>query len=146
MAEGLAGRVIVGPTAAPGAPAWAGLTDLLAGLRRDDTDSRQAMARSLSGLAGALDRRLELFEVGIDGGIRAIAAPGGAAGAGNVTALAIADAGLVPPDLDDARLERVLGWSTVALDRHRLRDRLLELRSVPWAGVAGDGGSPKARP
>ena len=38
------------------------------------------------------------------------------------------DAGLAPADPDDATVDRVLGWSTVASDRHRLRDRLRELR------------------
>ena len=134
-----AGRLIIGPTAAPGGPAWPGLTELLVRLRNDPGDSRQAAARAAAGLAGALDRRTELLEIGFDGGLRAIATPGSVAGAGSPFAIAVADAALVPPELDEARLDRILGWSTLALDRHRLRDRLLELRAMPWAGGAGDG-------
>ena len=48
-------------------------------------------------------------------------------------------AGLVPPKPDDATLDRVLAWSTMPIDRHRLRDRLRELRLWPWSGLAGDG-------
>src|SRR4030095_16829921 len=32
-----------------------------------------------------------------------------------------------------------LAGTTISLDRHRLRDRLRELRLWPWAGIAGDG-------
>jgi hypothetical protein len=134
------GRLVIGPTAAPGSRAWSGLTELLAGLRRDDADSRGGIARSVIGLAGAIDRRVELLELGLDGGLRATGAPGGVAGAGNGLGVASADGALLPPDLDDPSLDRILGWSPLALDRHRLRDRLLELRATPWAGVAGDGG------
>jgi hypothetical protein len=136
----LPARLVIGPTAAPGSPAWAGLTDLLAGLRRDESDARQGIARSVPGLAGALDRRVELIEVGLDGGLRAVATPGTVAGTGSVTSMIAAEAALVPPDLDETRLDQVLGWSTLAFDRHRMRDRLLELRAMPWAGAAGDGG------
>jgi hypothetical protein len=45
----------------------------------------------------------------------------------------------VPPELDDAHLDRILAWSTLGLDRHRFRDRVLELRAWPWTGASGDG-------
>jgi hypothetical protein len=48
-------------------------------------------------------------------------------------------AALVPPEPDDTVLDRVLGWSTLPMDRHRMRDRLRELRIAPWADAAGEG-------
>ena len=33
----------------------------------------------------------------------------------------------------------MLAWSTTALDRHRLTDRLNDLRLVPWGEADGDG-------
>ena len=48
-------------------------------------------------------------------------------------------AGLAPADPDDAVVDRVLGWPTVVSDRHRLRDRMRELRIAPWADATGDG-------
>ena len=46
---------------------------------------------------------------------------------------------LVPADPDDAAVDRVLGWVTTASDRHRLRDRMRELRIAPWSDATGDG-------
>ncbi|HEY6058524.1 MAG TPA: hypothetical protein VIV06_10855, partial [Candidatus Limnocylindrales bacterium] len=51
----------------------------------------------------------------------------------------VAGASLVPGDPDDDLVDTVLAWSTVAVDRYRIRDRLRELRLSPWAGAAGDG-------
>jgi hypothetical protein len=130
---------LLAPRAATGSPAWGGLTDLLVGLQREAGDSRQAIAAAATGLAGALDRRVEVVEIGFNGGLRASGVPGRSAGAGTGVAIASADAALVPPDIDEARLERVQGWSTLPFDRHRLRDRLMELRAAPWSGVPGDG-------
>ncbi len=132
-------RVLLAPRAASGAPAWGGLTALLVGLRREAGDSRHGIAAAAMGLAGALDRRVEVVEIGFNGGLRASGVPGPSAGAGTGAAIASADAALVPPDIDEARLERVQGWSTLPFDRHRLRDRLMELRAAPWSGAAGDG-------
>ena len=44
-----------------------------------------------------------------------------------------------PADPDDAAVDRVLAWTTVVSDRHRLRDRLRELRIAPWADATEDG-------
>ena len=33
----------------------------------------------------------------------------------------------------------MLTWSTVAMDRHRVRDRMRELRIAPWSDATGDG-------
>jgi hypothetical protein len=51
----------------------------------------------------------------------------------------VAAAAVAPEDPDDAAVDGVLVWSTVASDRHRVRDRLRELRIAPWADAAGDG-------
>src|SRR5207245_2876156 len=53
----------------------------------------------------------------------------------------VAQAGIVPDRLDDATVDGVLRWSTVPLDRIRLRDRLGELRRAPWGDPEGDGAS-----
>ena len=139
-------RILIGPRAAPGAPAWSGLTDLLSELGRDRADSRHGIAASAVGLAGALDRRVELVEIGLNGGLRATGVPGPAAGSGTGFAVSSADACLVPPEIDEARLERVQGWSTLAFDRHRLRDRLIELRAAPWSGITGVGAHLRSSP
>ena len=46
---------------------------------------------------------------------------------------------VAPDDPDDAIVDGVLVWSTVVSDRHRLRDRMRELRIAPWADAAGEG-------
>ena len=51
----------------------------------------------------------------------------------------MASAALVPPEPDDGLLRSIIEWSPVPLDRHRLRDRLLDLRREPWGDAAGDG-------
>lgn len=132
-------RVVIAPRPSPGSAAWAGLTDLLAGLRRDPSDSRAGIAAAATGLAGALDRRVEVIEIGFDGGLRATGLPGRAAGAGAGFAVASADAALLPPGIDEGTLDRVQGWDSLPLDRHRLRDRLIELRAAPWSAASGDG-------
>jgi len=48
-------------------------------------------------------------------------------------------AALFPPEPDEATVDAVLAWSTLPLDRTRLRDRLRELRLRPWADAQGDG-------
>jgi hypothetical protein len=47
--------------------------------------------------------------------------------------------GLAPPDPDDTVVDRVGLWSTWGADRHRLRDRLRELRIAPWSDATADG-------
>jgi hypothetical protein len=137
--SGALGRLVLAPAPTASSAGWLGLIEVLADLRRDDEDSRQAITRAVAGLAGALDRRVELVELGMDGGLRATAAPGRSGDGSTVVAVAAAEAALVPPQLDEDRLDRILGWSTLPLDRHRLRDRLQELRAAPWAGIGGEG-------
>ena len=48
-------------------------------------------------------------------------------------------AAVAPDDPDDELVDGVLVWSTVVSDRHRLRDRMRELRIAPWADATGEG-------
>lgn len=128
-----------GPVFAPGPevgePAGAPLRDLLDRLDPGQGSARRAALRAMLDLAVVLDRRIELVEVGFDGALRAVAGPGGL----EAPAAFVPTAGLVPVDLDDEAVDEVLAWSTIALDRHRMRDRLRELRLSPWVEAHGDG-------
>ena len=93
----------------------------------------------MAALADVLDRRIELVDIGFDGGLRATAAPGTGGSTATARVSIVADAGLIPPDPADDTIDRVLAWSTMPLDRHRLRDRLRELRLWPWSEITGDG-------
>ena len=118
-----------------GEPEGEPLRDLLDRLDPSGPNPRRAALEALLDLAVVLDRRIELVEVGFDGGLRAVAGPGGL----EVPAAFVPIAGLVPTDLDDDAVDEVLAWSTIALDRHRMRDRLRELRLSPWVEAHGDG-------
>jgi hypothetical protein len=133
------GEILLAPAAAAGDPPGEPLRRLLDEVRGGPDDPRRAAGRLAAALADVLDRRIEVIEIGFDGGLRATASPGveGSEGAAQVSI--VADAALVPPDPDDATVDRVLAWSTISLDRHRLRDRLRELRLWPWSGIAGEG-------
>ena len=133
------GEILLGPAATAGDPPGDPLRHLLDEVRGGVDDPRRSAGRIASALADVLDRRVELLEIGYDGGLRATAAPavGGADAESQVSI--VADAALVPPDPDDLTVDRVLAWSTISIDRHRLRDRLRELRLWPWSAVAGDG-------
>ncbi len=133
------GEILLGPAAMAGDPPGDPLRHLLDEVRGGPDDPRRAAGRIATALADVLDRRIELLEIGFDGGLRATAAPavGGADAESQVSI--VADAALVPPDPDDATVDRVLAWSTISIDRHRLRDRLRELRLWPWSAIAGDG-------
>ena len=133
------GEILLAPAATAGDPAGDPLRRLLDEVRGGQDDPRRAAGRIVSALADVLDRRVELLEIGFDGGLRATAAPTVGGDADDPQISIVADAALVPPDPDDATVDRVLAWSTISLDRHRLRDRLRELRLWPWSGIAGDG-------
>ncbi len=133
------GELLLGPAAGSGEPAGAALRQLLDEIRGGPDDPRRAAGRAVGALADVLDRRVELIEIGFDGGLRATAEPGVAGRDAEATVSIVADACLVPPDSSDELVDRVLAWSTMPLDRHRLRDRLRELRLWPWSGIAGDG-------
>jgi hypothetical protein len=134
-----AGEILLAPAASAGEPAGSALRELLDEIRGGPDDPRRAAGRAVGALADVLDRRVELIEIGFDGGMRATASPGIGGSEAVARVSIVADAGLVPPKPDDATLDRVLAWSTMPIDRHRLRDRLRELRLWPWSGLAGDG-------
>jgi len=125
----------LGPRSAPDEP----LRDILEGLAANTSDTRHIALRTLVSLADVLDRRIELLEIGLDGGLRGIAQPGVADEGPSVEGVRCAAAGLVPPDPDEDIVEGVLAWTTGSLDRHRMADRLRDLRSLPWADASGDG-------
>ena len=90
-------------------------------------------------LAEILDRRVDVVEIGFDGGTRVGAWPGVAGGAPRLDLAIVPPPALAPADPDDPVVDRVGRWSTWGADRHRLRDRLRELRLAPWADATGDG-------
>ena len=131
--------VLIAPAATAGNPAGMPLRELLDGLRGGADDSRTAFLEGTRSLAEALDRRIETIDLGFNAGQRVVAAPGGGDEPATVSWVTIADAALVPPDPDESIVDAVIGWSTIAIDRHRLRDRLQELRLGPWGEGAGAG-------
>lgn len=133
------GEILLGPAASAGDPPGSALRELLDDVRGGPNDPRRAAGRAASALADVLDRRIELIEIGFDGGLRASASPAVGGADPRTTVSIVADAGLVPIDPGDETVDRVMAWTTLSLDRHRLRDRLRELRISPWGGIAGDG-------
>jgi hypothetical protein len=133
------GEILLGPAASAGDPPGSALRELLDDVRGGPNDPRRAAGRAASALADVLDRRIELIEIGFDGGLRASASPAVGGADPKTTVSIVADAGLVPIDPGDETVDRVMAWTTLSLDRHRLRDRLRELRISPWGGIAGDG-------
>ncbi|MBA3876056.1 MAG: hypothetical protein C0498_03830 [Anaerolinea sp.] len=132
-------RILGAPAIGPRKPPDEGLRSVLDGLLADPLDGRRALRASATSLADLLDRRIELLEVGHDGGTRVVAAPGAAGDDPTSAAVMTARGALVPPDPDDALVDQVLAWTTGSLDRHRMGDRLRELRAIPWSDPAGDG-------
>lgn len=133
-----AGETMFAPAARSG-PAGAPLRSLLAELALPPDDARRSLGPAAETLAGILDRTVELVETGYGGGLRAVATPGAPGEPPHLEMAIVPGAGLCPADPDDHVVDQVLGWLTVASDRHRLRDRLRELRIAPWADLAGDG-------
>ena len=133
------GEVLLAPSATAGDPQGSALRELLDDVWAPRDDARRAIARGAAALADTLDRRVEVVDIGFNGGLRAIASPGagGIPGGG--------DRGPhrrrvpVPPDPATRRSIRVIAWSTMPIDRHRLRDRLRELRYAPWSDASGEG-------
>jgi hypothetical protein len=134
-----AGEILLAPAATSGEPPGGPLRELLDEVRGGPDDPRRAIGRVTAALADVLDRRVELIEIGFDGGLRATAGPGIGGDPAEAMVSIVAEAALLPPDPDDATVDRVLSWTTMPIDRHRLRDRLRELRLWPWSGIAGDG-------
>jgi hypothetical protein len=133
------GEVMLGPAATrdvPGGP----LADLLIELALPHDDARRALGTGAVALAEVLDRRVDVVEIGFDGGARALASPGVGGGPATLDLAVVPDAALAPPDPDDSVVDRVSVWSsTWGADRHRLRDRLRELRMAPWSDAISDG-------
>jgi hypothetical protein len=115
------------------------LREVLLDLALAADDSRRALGSATLSLAEVLDRRVDVVEIGFDGGARVGAWPAVGSGSSGVDLAVIPAAGLAPADPDDAAVDRVSTWSRAAGDRHRLRDRLRELRIAPWADAAGEG-------
>lgn len=132
------GRVLIGSATHPG-PEGAALRELLTDLALPADDSRRALGAAAVALAEVLDRRIDVVEIGVDGGTRAGAWPGGWSGVAGLDLAIVPSAGLAPADPDDQVVDRVATWSTGTTDRHRLRDRMRELRIAPWADATGEG-------
>jgi hypothetical protein len=132
------GEVLLGPAAQRGSPGGP-LADLLVELAFPPDDARRSLGAGAMALAEILDRRVDVVEIGFDAGTRASAAPS-VGGVTPVLDLAVVPtAALAPADPDDSVVDRVGRWSTWGVDRHRLRDRLRELRIAPWADSTGEG-------
>jgi hypothetical protein len=137
--DGTQDRIVEGPPLGVRSGPDEPLRELLESLLPSTTGARQTAVRALLSLADALDRRLELIEIGLDGGLRAMATPGVADQGPVAVAVRTASAALVPLEVDDAAVDAVLAWTTGSLDRHRMGDRLQDLRAQPWADASGEG-------
>jgi hypothetical protein len=137
--EAASERILRAPALGSRSTPDAAIRELLESLLPTTAGTRQTAVRTLVSLADILERRVELLEVGFDGGLRAVASPGVADEGPSADAVRSAAAGLVPPEPDEAAAEAVLAWTTGSLDRHRMGDRLRDLRAQPWADAAGDG-------
>jgi hypothetical protein len=142
--DGSQPRIIEGPPigvrSGPDEPLREILESVLRGPDEAGTvDARHGAVRALLSLADALDRRLELIDIGLDGGLRAMATAGIADQGPVAVAVRTASAALVPIEIDDAAVDAVLAWTTGSLDRHRMGDRLQDLRAQPWADASGEG-------
>lgn len=110
----------------------------LTNLRAPAGDGRSVLSEAASALAAALDRRVEIIDIGLDAGSRTFAAPPlGDEDAHGATWISAA-AGLVSGDAGEGA-ERFLGWASRWADRHQVGDRLHDLRLAPWADAGGVG-------
>lgn len=132
--------VLVAPSATAGDPPGEVLRGVLDGLARAiRDDGRRATVRAVGTLASVLDRTVEAVDVGHAAGLRVVASPGEPGTEPEVRWAIVPRAALVPELSSDDIVDGVLAWSVLALDRHRIRDRLRELRETPWADGDGDG-------
>ncbi len=115
------------------------LRTVLAARRGGPDDARQALVGVAATLARVLGLRVELLEVGMSGALRARATPSDAAGVAPAVVAAEAPSAALGLAEDDAVLDRIEAWTTLSIDRARLRDRLAELRLDPWADLDGEG-------
>lgn len=132
--------VVFAPAATVGEGPGEPLRMVLAELAGGSTDGRADSIRAIGSLAAVLEARVELVEIGHDGGLRARAAPGPRPGDDpEVQAVLVPGAALVPGEVRDEVLDGVIGWSTSSVERFRFRDRLRALRREPWTDLPGDG-------
>ena len=115
------------------------LGELLLEVAMPSDDPRRAIGPATQALADVLHRRVETIILGHDAGVRAAAEPSVGGVSREVRLAVVPAAAVAPAEPDDAIVDSVLLWSTVPSDRHRIRDRLRELRIAPWADAAGDG-------
>lgn len=142
VGDGLEGgpeRVFTAPPLSIRAGPDEALREILESLLPRSADTRHTATRTILTLADVLGRRIELLEIGLEGGLRAIASPGVADQGPAAVAVRSARAGLIEPDPEQHTVDAVLAWTTGSLDRHRMGDRLRDLRSQPWADASGDG-------
>ena len=132
------GDVLLGPAATRGAPGGP-LAELLIEVALPVDDARRSLGFGATALAEVLDRRVEIVEIGYDAGTRAAASPSVGGGPTSIDLAIVPTAALAPADPDDSVIDRVGQWSTWGADRHRLRDRMRELRVAPWADATGEG-------
>ena len=127
----------------PGAPSAAArrgpLADLLIDLALPPADARRALGAGAapwprSSTGGSTSSRSATTPA-----TRVSAVPGVGGGASSFDLAVVPTAGLAPAEPDDAVIDRVGQWSTWGADRHRLRDRMRELRIAPWSDATGEG-------
>ena len=133
------GEVLLGPAARSGLPGGGPLAVLLAEMAVPAGDPRRAIGPAAQTLADVLDRRIETIVLGHDASVRVVAAPSAGGVEANADVAVVAGAAVAPEEPDDVVVDGVLHWSTTVSDRHRLRDRMRELRIAPWADAAGEG-------
>jgi hypothetical protein len=138
------GEVMLAPAVAKPAPtsdpdAEDPLADLLLELALPADDPRRALAAGTRALADVLNRRIEAIVLGHDAGARAVAIPAAGGRPSSARLAVVPSAAVAPDDPDDAVVDGVLVWTTIPADRHRIRDRMRELRIAPWSDAAGEG-------
>ncbi|HET7027677.1 MAG TPA: hypothetical protein VFI28_08295 [Candidatus Limnocylindrales bacterium] len=133
------GGPVLAPAANVGDPPGEPLRALLDELAARAGPGRRTTVRAVAALAAVLDRSIEAVDIGRSGGLRIVARPGPPGAAPTVHWAVDSRAALVPSTIGDEIVDGVLAWSVVALDRHRMRDRLRELRDSPWGEPYGDG-------
>lgn len=139
-AEDRGAKWLIAPDAEAGSPPGSSLQEVLEGLRADPADSRLGVARSIASLAGVLDHSIEVVEVGLQGGLIARSEPIRPGRSPIVSSHACPfDGSFAPANPSDEVIDGLTAWSTQALDRHRLTDRLVDLRVAPWGNCDGDG-------
>jgi hypothetical protein len=133
-------HVLLAPDAEAGTPAGASLQQVLEGLRAEPNDSRLNIARSIASLAYVLDRSIEVVEVGLQGGLMGRSEPFGHGHFSLVSSHAcLVEGSFAPAETSDEVIDELTAWLTTAMDRHRLTDRLNDLRVAPWGNADGDG-------